>query len=104
MYKHYSTLKQDAVMNKSFNNTNREDAKFFLDITTEICPMTFVRTRLMIEKMSQGDIAEVRLQGAEPLENIPSSAKEMGIIIVSIKPEDKTTYPHGIHRLLLRKA
>ena len=91
-------------MNKSFKNTNREEAIFFLDITTEVCPMTFVRTRLMIEKMSQGDVAEVRLQGAEPLKNVPYSAKEMGIVIVSLKPEDETTDPHGIHRLLLRKA
>ena len=91
-------------MNKSYKNTNKEETKFFLDITTQVCPMTFVRTRLMIEQMSQGDVAEVRLQGAEPLEKVPCSAKEMGIIIVSLKPEDKTTDPHGIHRLLLRKA
>ena len=91
-------------MNKNFKNSNKEEAKFFLDITTEVCPMTFVRTRLMIEKMSQGDVAEVRLQGNEPLKNIPYSAKEMGTTIVSLKPEDETTDPPGIHRLLLRKA
>ena len=91
-------------MNKSFETINREDVKFFLDITTDVCPMTFVRTKLMIEQMSQDDVAEVRLQGAEPLKNIPYSAKEMGIIIVSLKPEDKTTDPIGIHKLLIRKA
>ena len=83
---------------------NREGAKFFLDITAEICPMTFVRTKLMIEKMSQGDVAEVRLQGAEPLENVPRSVEEMGNIIVSLEPENGTTDPRGIHRLLIRRA
>ena len=83
---------------------NREGAKFFLDITAEICPMTFVRTKLMIEKMSQGDVAEVRLQGAEPLENVPRSVEEMGNIIVSLEPEDGTTDPRGIHRLLIRRV
>jgi TusA-related sulfurtransferase len=91
-------------MNKNSNNTNKEEVKFFLDITPEVCPMTFVRTKLMIEQMNQGDVAEIRLQGLEPLENVPRSAREMGNIIVSLKPEDETTNPYGIHRLLLRKV
>ena len=90
-------------MNKSFNKANKDEAKFFLDITMEVCPMTFVRTKLMIEKMNQGDIAEIRLQGIEPLENVPRSAKEMGNTIIYLKPEDGTTNPLGIHRLLLCK-
>ena len=91
-------------MNKSSKIVNRDETNFFLDITTEICPMTFVRTKLMIEKMSQGDVAEVRLQGAEPLENVPRSVEEMGNIIVSLEPEDGTTDPRGIHRLLIRRV
>ena len=70
-------------MNKSSKIVNRDETNFFLDITTEICPMTFVRTKLMIEKMSQGDVAEVLLQGAEPLENVPRSVEEMGNIIAN---------------------
>ena len=91
-------------MNKSSKIVNRDETNFFLDITTEICPMTFVRTKLMIEKMSQGDVAEVLLQGAEPLENVPRSVEEMGNIIVSLEPENGTTDPRGIHRLLIRRA
>ena len=91
-------------MNKSFNKANREEINFFLDITPEFCPMTFVRTKLMIEQMNQGDVAEIRLQGAEPLENVPRSARQMGTIVISLKPEDGTKHPHGVHRLLLRKV
>ena len=91
-------------MNKSPKITNKEEVNFFLDITTEVCPMTFVRTKLIIEKMSQGDVTEVRLKGAEPIENIPRSAREMGIMVVSLEPEDETFSPHGVHRLLLRKV
>ena len=50
----------------------------YLDITDQICPMTFVRTKLLIEKMSSGDRATVRLQGAEPLQNVPRSVREHG--------------------------
>ena len=66
--------------------------------------MTFVRTSLKIEQMSPGDVVEVRLKGAETLKNVPRSAKEMGIIIVSLEPEEGTINPHGVHRLLLRKV
>ena len=91
-------------MNKSFEIMNKEGVNFFLDITREICPMTFVRIKLMIEKMCPGDVAEVRLQGAEPLKNVPRSVKSMGNIIVSLEPENGTTDPQGIHRLLIRRA
>jgi TusA-related sulfurtransferase len=91
-------------MNKSFTPINKEEVNFFLDIALEVCPMTFVRTKLMIEEMSKGDVAEVRLQGAEPLDNVPRSVEATGNIIVSLKPEDGTTDPHGIHRLLIRRA
>jgi len=91
-------------MNKSSKTMNREGVDFFLDITPETCPMTFVRTKLMIEQMSKGDVAEVRLQGAEPLENVPRSVEDMGNVIVSLELEDGATDPHGIHRLLIRKA
>ena len=66
--------------------------------------MTFVRTKLLIETMKQGDVAEIRLQGAEPLENVPRSAKKMGNIVISLIPEDDASSINGIHRLLFRKV
>ena len=49
------------------------NTKYFLDITAEVCPMTFVKTRLLIEKMAAGETAEIHLVGEEPLENVPAS-------------------------------
>ena len=49
------------------NKSAKGQADYFLDITSEVCPLTFVRTKLLIEKMARGRTAEVRLQGAEPL-------------------------------------
>ncbi|MBM3557423.1 MAG: sulfurtransferase TusA family protein, partial [Alphaproteobacteria bacterium] len=46
-----------------------------IDITAEVCPMTFVRTKLALEKLPKGGVLEVRLKGAEPLKNVPRSAK-----------------------------
>lgn len=60
---------------------------FHLDITADVCPITFVKTKLMLEKMPVGAIATVRLRGAEPLENVPRSVRAHGHEILSVVPE-----------------
>ena len=74
----------------------------FLDITAEVCPMTFVRTRLLIEKMNAGETAEIRLKGQEPLENVPDSVSELGHDVLDIRPESADTGT-GVHVILIRK-
>ncbi len=78
----------------------RAAASHFLDITKEVCPLTFVRTKLLIERLRPGDILEVRLAGAEPLRNVPRSIAELGHQIVSLTPEAGGE----AHRLVVRKA
>jgi TusA-related sulfurtransferase len=60
---------------------------FHLDITADVCPITFVKTKLMLEKMPVGAIATVRLKGAEPLENVPRSVRAHGHEVLSVVPE-----------------
>ena len=57
-----------------------------IDITGEVCPMTFVRTKLKLERMRTGEILSVRLRGEEPLRNVPRAAREEGHAILSIEP------------------
>ena len=76
----------------------KDAADHFIDITGDVCPMTFVRTRLQIEQMSPGEILEIRLAGAEPLRNVPESLTELGHEIVSLAPDPPA------HRLVVRKA
>jgi TusA-related sulfurtransferase len=78
-------------------------ADVFLDITSDICPLTFVKTKLLIDKIEKGQIAEVRLKGAEPLENVPRSAQDHGHTVLSLEPEDAEQDALGIHRLFIRK-
>lgn len=75
-----------------------------IDITDLICPMTFVRTKLKIEQIADGEVLEVRLKGAEPLSNVPRSARQHGHSILSLEPETPDQGPEGIHRLLIQKA
>ena len=74
-----------------------------IDITDQICPMTFVRTQLAIEKIAPGEILAVRLKGVEPLLNVPRSATDRGHQVIKVvrEPYEKED---GIHVLWLRKA
>lgn len=61
--------------------------------------MTFVRTRLALDRLAPGETLLVRLRGEEPLRNVPRAAAEQGHEIVSLETE-----PDGVSRLLLRRA
>ena len=49
-----------------------------LDISALTCPMTWVRTKLELERLEPGQTLEVRLGPGEALENVPRSAREAG--------------------------
>ncbi len=70
-----------------------------LDITRDTCPMTFVRTRLALDRMASGQVLRVRLRGEEPLRNVPRNAIEQGHQVLTLE-----TDPDGISTLLLRKG
>jgi TusA-related sulfurtransferase len=72
----------------------------YLDITSDICPITFVKTKLLIEKISPGEIIQVRLGEGEPIENVPRSVKAEGHEVISMVPDEKA---EGIHILTIRK-
>ena len=74
------------------------DVTATLDITREVCPMTYVRTKLKLESLGQGAVLEVLLKGDEPLRNVPRSAREEGHEVLTLEAR-----PDGSHRLLLRK-
>jgi TusA-related sulfurtransferase len=76
---------------------------YYLDIVDEVCPMTFVKTKMVIEKMQSGERLEVRLKGREPIRNVPRSVRELGHCILSLDPEPGEP-ADGIHKLHIRKS
>ncbi len=70
-----------------------------IDITADLCPMTFVRTRLALDRLSPGQVLRVRLKGEEPLRNVPRTAKEQGHEVLSLD-----TGADGISILVLRRG
>jgi tRNA 2-thiouridine synthesizing protein A len=72
---------------------------FDIDITADLCPMTYVRTRLALDRLSSGQVLAVTLRGDEPLRNVPLSAVRHGHTILSQEPAAM-----GATRLLIRRG
>ncbi len=70
----------------------------FIDITQDLCPMTFVKTKLAIEQLKDGEELIVILKEGEPLENVPKSVLDLGYYVKKI--EDKGG---GIYSLTIIK-
>ncbi|MDI6784317.1 MAG: sulfurtransferase TusA family protein [bacterium] len=56
-----------------------------LDLRGIICPTNFVKTKLKLEEMSQGEILEIILDAGEPMANVPRSIKEEGHKIIKVE-------------------
>ena len=70
-----------------------------IDITRDICPMTFVKTRIALDRLAPGQTLLVRLRGQEPLRNVPRTATEQGHAVL-----EQRTEADGSTLLLLRKG
>ncbi len=69
-----------------------------LDITKDHCPMTFVKTKLQLEQLEDGDILEILLTAGEPLENVPKTCKDQGYQVL------ETAHVEGnIHKVVIKK-
>ena len=45
--------------------------------------MTYVRTRLALDRLASGQVLEVRLRGDDPVRQVPASALRQGHRIIS---------------------
>lgn len=73
-----------------------------LDIRGKVCPMTFVYTKLALEKMNEGEIIEVLLDFPPAVENIPDSCRRQGLAeVLEIKKIDRN---NKVWQLNLRKT
>lgn len=61
--------------------------------------MTFVRTRLMLDRMEAGKTLLVRLRGEEPRANVPRTALEQGHSVLGTSDQED-----GTALILLRKS
>ncbi|GBQ33805.1 sulfurtransferase TusA family protein [Gluconacetobacter azotocaptans] len=70
-----------------------------IDITGDVCPMTFVRTRLALDRLPSEGRLRVRLRGAVPLDNVTRSARQLGHSVTRLPDAGD-----DVHEILIVKA
>lgn len=68
-----------------------------LDLRGVICPYNFVKTKLKLETMEQGQILSVLLDDGDPIQNVPRSVSNEGHSVLS---QDRLK---GSFRVLIRR-
>ena len=63
-----------------------------IDITDVTCPITFVKTKVALEEMDEGQILQVHLNDGEPVQNVPRSIKEEGHEVLDLRENGDGTY------------
>lgn len=70
-----------------------------VDITDVVCPVTFVKAKVALEELEEGQILAIRLNDGEPVQNVPRSIKEEGHRVLKL-----TDNQDGTYQLLVKKA
>ncbi|MBI3794964.1 MAG: sulfurtransferase TusA family protein [Nitrospinae bacterium] len=70
----------------------------FIDISNEVCPMSFVLTKLAIEELADGQVLELVCGAGDPVRNISIQLKDEGHTIINVKREGEKHF-----RLQIRK-
>jgi len=68
-----------------------------LDLRGVICPYNFVKTKLKLEMMEQGQTLAVLLDDGDPIRNVPRSVSNEGHTILS---QDRVD---GSYRVIIRR-
>ena len=68
-----------------------------LDLRGVICPYNFVKAKLKLEAMEQGQILSVLLDDGDPIRNVPRSVSNEGHTIIA---QDRI---EGSYRILIRR-
>lgn len=63
-----------------------------IDITDVVCPTTFVKAKVALEELEDGQILSVRLNDGEPVQNVPRSFKEEGHEILKLTDNQDGTF------------
>jgi len=63
-----------------------------VDITDVVCPVTFVKAKVTLEELEDGQVLSIRLNDGEPVQNVPRSIKEEGHQIIKLIDNGDGTY------------
>ena len=75
-----------------------------LDLTEEVCPATWVKTRSALEALAAGEVLELRISAGGPLRSIPASVKDIGHTITAVRRQPDSTFRLSIEKAAARAA
>ena len=61
-----------------------------LDLTKDKCPITFVKTKIALEKLKKEEKLTVRINQGEDLDSMPESLQEIGYKIIQKRKLNKS--------------
>ena len=63
-----------------------------IDITDKVCPLTFVKAKVALDELEDGEVIAIRMNDGEPVQNVPRSIKEEGHQILKLVNNEDGTY------------
>ncbi len=63
-----------------------------VDITDKVCPLTFVKAKVALDELEDGEVLAIRLNDGEPVQNVPRSLKEDGHKVLKLVDNEDGTY------------
>ncbi|OUM92510.1 MAG: hypothetical protein BAA04_03545 [Firmicutes bacterium ZCTH02-B6] len=77
-----------------------EDAQVHreLDLKGEVCPYTFVKSKLMLETMAPGEVLRVIVDYPPATGNVPRSMESEGHQVLAVNPAGQ-----GVWEIIVRK-
>ncbi len=70
-----------------------------LDLRGEVCPYTFVKSKLALEEMGVGELLEIIVDFRPAASNIPKSMEMEGQEVVEVKQEASGTWSILVRKL-----
>lgn len=50
-----------------------------VDITDKVCPLTFVKAKVAIDELDDGEVIAIRMNDGEPVQNVQEALKKKDI-------------------------
>ncbi len=63
-----------------------------IDITDVVCPITFVKSKVALDELEDGQILSIRMNDGEPVQNVPRSIKDEGHQVLKLIHNNDGTY------------
>ena len=94
----YKSMDSTFNFPKKGKSSERDEIpRKILDLKGTPCPINYVKVKLVLEKLNQGDTLEVLLDEGEPMDNVPKSLENDGHQVLKIEKQD------GFYRVVVKK-